>query len=53
MKSKLQQLQKEISPPKSRKSRKIPLGFSMRKEIPKSGQKPIWIEYKDECICSK
>ena len=45
MKSKLQQLQKEISPPKSGKCKKIPLGFSMRKEIPKSGQKPICIEY--------
>ena len=59
MKSKLQQLQKVISPPKSGKSKRIPEGFSMRKEIPKSGQKPICqgcqqiIEYKDECICNK
>ena len=59
MKSKLQQLQKEISPPKSGKSKTIPQGFSMRKEIPKSGQKPICqgcqqiFEYKDECFCHK
>ena len=31
MKSELQQLQKEISPPKSWKSKRIPQGFSMRK----------------------
>ena len=38
MKSKVQKLQKEISRPKSKR---IPQGFSLRKEIPKSGQKPI------------
>ena len=54
MKSKVQKLQKEISRPKSKR---IPQGFSLRKEIPKSRQKPICqghqqiIEYKDECIC--
>ena len=36
MKRKLQKLQKDISPPKSGKSKRIPQGFSMRKEIPKS-----------------
>ena len=47
MKSILQQLQNEISPPKSGKSKRISQGFYMRKEIPKSQQ---IIEYKDECI---
>ena len=59
MKSKLQKLQRETSPPKSGKSKRIHQGFSMRKEIPKSGQRPTCqgcqqiIEYKDECIHNK
>ena len=59
MKSKLQKLQKEIIPPKSGTSKIISQGFSMRKEIPKCRQKPIYhggqqnIEYKDECICDQ
>ena len=35
MTSKLQKLQEETSPPKSGKSKRIPQGFTMRKEIPK------------------
>ena len=35
MKRKLQKLLKDVSPPKSGFSKRIPQGFSMRKEIPK------------------